>query len=153
MAGILASSVSKTMTSGETAVDDAESGYVAGEQIALSTFPTGSSYTWGQAIPSGSTVAKSALSSKTAAAPAFTPDVAGEYVITADVDGTAYVIRLSVTASSPSAYTGSATFPPVTDASVPTPSTGITVYNSSDQGGMALKKPDGTVHTIDTTPV
>ena len=152
MAGILAISSSKSMTAGETAVNDVESGYLTNEQIALSTTPTGSSYAWALAIPSGSTVARSGLSSETASGPTFTPDVEGEYVVTCVVDSTTtYTLRCTVVATSVVSIIGSMRLLPRTDASVPTPSTGETMYYSSDQSSYAVKDSSGNVYTLDKT--
>lgn len=154
MAGILASSISKTMVSGDTSPNDVESGYVTAEQITLATTPTGTSYSWGQSVPAGSVAALSSLDSTTDAAPRFTPDVAGEYVITCVVDGsTTYVIRLSVVAVAVQAALGGLRFLPRTDASVTAPSTGATLYFSTTQGNkVVLKFADNSVKVLNTTP-
>lgn len=142
------------MVSGDTSASDVESGYVTGEQITLSTTPSGTSWQWGQAIPAGSTVARSGLSSTTAASPTFTPSTAGEYVITCVVDGsTTYVIRCSVVAVAAVAVNGAVRFLPMTDAQAPTPTTGVTLYYSSTQSSLAIKTAAGAVRTVNTTGV
>jgi hypothetical protein len=139
------------MVAGETAVDDTESGYVTDESISLSAFPAGSSYSWGLSAPTASAVARSSLSSTTSATPTFTPDVAGYYVIDCNVDGTAYLLRIAVVATSPVAINGAINLPPVADASVPPPATGRTVYNSVDQDSLAFKDAAGDIYTFDVT--
>lgn len=152
MAGILANSASHTMVGGDTSANDVESGYITGEQIVLGANPTGTTYSWGQSLPVGSTPARSALSSSSSAAPTFTPDVAGEYVITCTVDGvTSYVIRLSVEAVTPAIATGAFRLLPRTNASVPTPTTGATLFYSSDEDAVCVKDTGGDVSTVDLT--
>jgi len=152
MAGIKANSVSVTMGDGDTAVDNSQAGYVVAEQITLSvTDGAPSSVSWGLSIPSASTAARSALSATTGTSVTFTPDVGGQYVVTANVDGTGYVLRISVTTSTVTALAGAIRFSPMTDTSVPTPALGVTLYYSSTQAAFSLKKDDGTVHTVDLT--
>lgn len=155
MAGIIATSVSKVMVSGDTSVNDTESGYVTAERITLSTSPAASStYVWSLSIPNGSAAARSALSSTTAASPTFTPDVAGEYVVTCLVDGViTYTIRCTVVAAVVSYNVGGIRLMPTTDASIPTPSSGYTLYFSSTQNALAVKTSAGAVRTVDTTAV
>jgi len=154
MAGILANSAAHTMVSGDTSPSDVESGYVTGQQVTLTTFPTGTTYVWGLAIPAGSASARSGLSSATAASPTFTPDVAGEYVVTCVVNGsTSYVIRCSVAAVAATNLVGAIRFMPMTDSSVPTPSTGVSLYYSSTQSALAIKDANGDVSTVDVTAV
>src|SRR3990167_2773526 len=106
MAGILASSASETMTSGDTAADNTHTGYLVAEQVTLATYPTGASYSWGLAKPSGATV-RSDLSATTGAGPVFTPDVAGYWTITCTVASTtAYVLRIAVVDAAPRTVTG-----------------------------------------------
>jgi hypothetical protein len=150
MAGILANSASVTMVSGTA--NNTQAGYLVGEQITLSTNPTGSIYSWGESIPSGSSSAKSALSSTTEASPRFTPDVAGEYVVTVTVDSTTtYVLRCSVTAAPSVALVSTMRLLPVLDANVPIPATGVTLFYSSDDDVMKIRKPDGTYATVTTS--
>lgn len=149
MAGILANSVSKTMVSGDTSATDIETGYVTGEKITLTTSPTGTDYEWELSIPSGSAAARSALSDTDVASPTFTPDVAGEYVVRVTVDSaTEYTCRLTVVAVTISVSTGGHRFLPVTNASVPSPSVGQSLYYSSDEGGLVTKDSAGTVAPI-----
>lgn len=143
MAGILAQSASVTTTSGQTSVDNTFTGFVTGERITLSTSPTGTDYSWGQSIPSASAQARSELSSLTAAAPTFTPDVAGTYVVTVDVDGTDYVLRLTVQAASIAEPVEAVRYSPRGDATIPAPAAGFSVYYSSTQSGLLAKDPDG----------
>lgn len=137
------------MTSGETSASNVISGYVSGEQIALSAVPSGSAFVWGLAIPSGSTAARSSLDSTDAASTTFVPDVPGEYVVTCTVDAsTAYVIRCSVAASAAAAATGAIRFLPLADSIVPTPSTGATMFYSSTASAMSFKLSDGSVKRV-----
>lgn len=148
MSGILANSVSKTMVAGDTAADNTTSGFIALEEVALSTTGTPVSYLWGLSKPSGST-ARCALNSTTAASPVFTPDVQGYYVVTCVIDGTTtYILRVAVAQVADVTSLTTIRFLPIADASVPTPATGRTVYYSSTQSAMVEKRPDGTVHVI-----
>lgn len=151
MAGILAVSIS--VPAPGTATNNAVSGYVTGESIALSTTPSGTSYVWAQSIPSGSTQARAGLVAANGATSSFTPDVAGEYLVTCVVDSvTVYTIRLSVTASTPVTVTGAARYLPVTDASVTAPSTGCIVYLSSSTTPpkLSVKFPDNSIQRLTT---
>jgi hypothetical protein len=146
MAGILANTVSVTMTSGT--VDGVQSGYITNEQVTLSADPSGSSYAWGAAKPGGST-SRAALSSSASATPVFTPDVAGTYTITCDVDGTVYVLRITVTAVAITSVANAHRMSPVTDNSVPTPAKGQTLFASSDfGGGLSARDEDGALHRV-----
>lgn len=150
MAGIVATSAT-TNNSGDTAVDKAVAGYLTSEQVALTTDPTGTSYAWTLSSPAGSSTA--VLTSTSAASPKFTPDVEGLYAITCDVDGTQYVMRLSVVNIGTVATIGALRLQPLTDNQVPTPTTGQTLYYSSTQSSLAIKKTDGSVETLNTTSV
>lgn len=151
MSGILANSSSKTMVSGDTAVDQTTSGFVTLDEITLSTTGTPASYAWGCAKPSASTD-RAVLSSRTAASPTITPDVAGYYTITCVVDGTTtYILRIAVALVAAVSTLTVIRFVPIADAAVPTPASGRSVYYSSTAGAMVEKRPDGTVHTLDVT--
>lgn len=153
MAGILAVSAEQVMTAPDTAVDKSVSGYVTNSQITLSTTPTGSSYSWAIAKPSGST-ARAALSSATAEAPVFTPDVPGYYTVSVVVDSTTtYVIRISVTQTAITTSYEAIRLSPKADASVPAPALGVAMYYSSDQDALVIKDAAGDVYTVDLTAV
>ncbi len=148
MSGILANSVSKTMVSGDTAADQVTSGFVALEEITLTTTGTPTSYVWGLSKPSGST-ARTALSSTTAASPTFTPDVEGYFVVTCLLDGTTlYILRIAVADDASVTTVSTLKFLPIADSLVPVPATGRTVYYSSTQSALVEKRPDNTVHVI-----
>jgi hypothetical protein len=154
MAGILANSASKTMVSGDTAVTKAVSGYVLNEQITLTAFPVGTTYVWSQTKPAASATDRSGLTSTSSTGPTFVPDAAGTYLVTCNVDGTAYTITIGVVAVSTSETLQTFRFLPVTDASVPAPSLGRTLYCSSTQGNeLVVKKSDNSVHLVDLTAV
>lgn len=139
------------MASGETAPDLAVSGYVLSESIALSTFPAGASYSWGISKPSGGTV-RSDLSNASIPAPVVSPDVAGYYVVTCNVDGFAYVLRISVSQVAVTTPYESIRFMPLTDAQVPAPTMGVALYFSSTQNKLAIKHPDNSVSVVNVTP-
>lgn len=142
------------MVAGDTSVDNAVSGYVTGEQITLTvTDSSPSSISWGQAIPSTSTASRSALNDDDVAQVVFTPDAGGYYVITANVDGTIYVLRISVVSVAENVIEGAIGLQPLTDAQVPTPSSGVYIYYSSTQSALAQKDSGGSVSTIDVTAV
>lgn len=144
MAGILANSASQTMVSGDTSADNSVSAYVAAETVTLSATPTGSTYVWGLSIPSGSSVARSALNSTTLASPTFRPDVAGSYVVTCVVDSTTtYVLRIRVVQSAITTSLESIRHSPILSASVTAPSVGAAVFYDSSLGRLRQKLPDG----------
>jgi len=144
MAGIIAVAASASVLAAATAVDKNASGFITGEQIVLSTTPTGSAYSWGLSKQSGAT-ARSDLDDGSAATPVFTPDVAGVYNITVDVDGTEYTLRLTVTQLAQSTPLEAVRFSPVADSAVPTPALGAALYYSSDQDALVTKLADGSV--------
>lgn len=144
MPGILANSVSVTMGSGDTAVDNSFTGFLSAEQVTLSTTPTGSSYVWGLSIPSGSTVARSSLSSTSTSSPTFRPDVAGDYVITCTVDSTTtYVLRLNVAQASVTTSLEAIRYAPRTAASVVAPSQGLATFFDDTTNTFGAKASDG----------
>ena len=155
MAGIKANSGEQSMGDGDTAADQAVSGYIADSQIILTTTPTGTNYTWGVALPSGSSSGLAALSSTTASAPVFTPDVAGTYTVVVDVDGTGYQLRIGVVGVTVAEFVQVVKFLPITDAQCPTPEAGsINWYCSSTQSNVVCQKDEnGTVSTVDVTAV
>ncbi len=150
MAGILANSTSKTMVSSSAYATS--TGYITGERIVLTATPPGTDYLWASGAPSSSSVARSELSAETGSSVYFVPDVAGYYVVTCNVDGTDYVIRLSVVSASLSlALAEGVRLSPVIDAQVPTPAAGVCLYYSSTQSALAIKDSDGDVFTVDLT--
>lgn len=149
MAGILANSATVTMTS--STADATSSGYVAGEQIVLTTTPApaGATYEWAIAKPSGSALSCT-LTDATAAGPAITPDVAGYYTVTCTVNGTtAYVIRCSVVAVAVTTWTQAARLQPVAEASVSTPASGSSVFHSLSRDRLVAKSSAGTVRDLE----
>lgn len=154
MAGILANAASSpTMASGDTAADKAWAGFVTGEEVALSTVPTGTSHVWALARPAGS-AARVDINDPETAAPRFSPDVAGLYTITCVVDGTTtYVLRITVTRVALVSVADAHRLSPILDAQVPAPALGGTIFYSATQDALAMKLPDDSVHTIDTTLV
>jgi hypothetical protein len=150
--GILASSSSVTMTSSSS--DAVSTGYVIGEQISLTTNPTGTTYAWSSATPSGSAAARSALSATAGANVKFTPDADGVYVVSCTVDSaTTYVIRLTVVDVAFSTVTQVVRLSPVEDNAVPAPATGRALYFSATHNAVVLKDPSNTIFVVDTTEV
>jgi len=147
MAGILANSAAVTMVSASS--PEVKAGFVTKQQVTLTADPVGSAYSWGQAIPAGSVSAFSALTSTVNATTRFTPDVAGEYVITCDVDGTFYTLRMTVVAVTAVPTVGGTRYLPVADASVPAPSNGETVFYSSGVSRLRVKASDDSVRDLD----
>lgn len=151
MAGILA--ISASVPTPGTAPSNVVAGYVTGEQIALSTTPTGSAYTWSLSFPAGSTPLRAGLTAATGATSAFTPDVVGEYVVGCVVDDTTtYVVRLSVTAATVTTVSGATRYLPVTDSSVAAPATGCVLYLSSSTtpNKLSVKFPDNSIQRLTT---
>lgn len=140
------------MVSGDTSPSAIVDEYVTNERIALSAVPGGTDYLWSLSVPLNSATARSALVATTDATTSFMPDVAGEYVVSCIVDGaTSYVIRISVVANAVTSALGALRLFPLADASVQTPNTGVTLYFSSTQNALVIKKTDGTVHTVTTS--
>jgi len=149
MAGILANSASRTMVSGDTLPDNTRSGYVVGEQVVLAAVPTGSVYLWSSSRPEGAT-SRSNLSDRTAASPVFVPDYAGTWTITCIVDNATYVLRLTATAVAITSVANAHRFSPVTNNSVPSPATGLTLFCSSDAANLfRAKNTSGAVLPLD----
>jgi hypothetical protein len=148
MPGLLANSASKTQT--VTSADATSTGYVTGERVVLTTTPTGTDYAWAISLPSGSSPVRARLSSATAAAPTFTPDIGGTYTIVCTVDGsTTYVLRITVTAIALSVPTEVLRLAPVADASVPAPAVGLALYYSATQSALCVKNAAGAVFPVD----
>lgn len=151
MAGIIATSAT-TNNSASTGVDSSVSGYLTGEPITLTATPSGTVYSWVLSRPSGS--ARAVLTSATAAGPQFTPDVAGFYVAVLTLDATTtYVLRIQVVALGDALDVSTVRCMAITDAQAPTPATGANLYYSTTQNSLAIKKPDSSVETINTTAV
>lgn len=152
MAGISAVSASKTHSA--SGADVSATGFIVGERIALSATPTGSGYQWAMAAPTDSAPAYSGLDDDTDATPRFIPDVAGYYVLSVDVDGTQYVLRISVAAVGTVRASEVYNFQPLTDSQVSTPQVGFSFFCGADHSNLpCIKKTDGTVHTVDLTAV
>ena len=142
MAGILANSASKTMTSGSA--DNSVSGYLVGEQIVLTVTPTGTNYVWAIAKPSGSSTARSNLDATTGASVKFTPDAEGYFTVSCVVDSTTtYTLRIAAQAIGTVTYHSASNFSPLNNAQVPVPALGATLFYSSENGALSYKK--GTV--------
>lgn len=150
MAGILANSISKTMTAGDTSVNNSVSGYVENEEVTLSTSPTGTTYQWELSLPSASTSARARLSSTTDATPTFVPDIEGEYFITCTVDATVYTFIATVLPVATSNSVQVVRLQSLDSASVPAPTaaTAINLYKPSDHSGPAYKDSTGTVRHL-----
>jgi hypothetical protein len=146
MAGINA--IAGSATHAASGVDVAVSGFVTGETIALTAAPTGTDYQWALSAPSGSNALRVGLAGTDEAAAAFTPDVAGLYAVSVVVDGTTYILRLSVTQLVQSYALEALRFSPVADSQVPTPATGVALYFSSTQGALTIKDTSGDTHTV-----
>jgi hypothetical protein len=150
MAGILANSASATMLAGDTSADNARAGYVTNERILLTTNPSGTDYVWSLSWPSTSNRARSALDATTGASVSFTPDVGGLWTIQCIVDSaTAYVLRLSVTSVGISQLVEVIRLSPISDASVPAPAVGLSMYLSIEQAGIVAKDPAGDIFPVE----
>ena len=149
MAGILANSASVTMSVGTP--DNTQAGYVENEAVTLSTNPAGTTHEWGLAKPQGST-ALGDLSATTGTGIQFIPDEHGTWTITCTVDNTtAYTLRISVTAVAITHHANGSRYMPVTNNSIPTPATGVTVFYSSDDDRLSYKDTTGTVYALTGT--
>jgi hypothetical protein len=147
MAGIGAVSVTKTHAA--AGADVAATGFLVNEQITLSATPSGSGYQWSIAIPADSSPARSALDDDTDAAPKFTPDVAGFYTLSVLVDGaTTYVLRIAAAAPAIIRQGEGMNLMPLSNAQVPTPQAGVTLYYSTDSSKAVVKDTTGTVTAL-----
>lgn len=145
--GILANSASVVMTT--SAADDAVPGYLTAERIALTTNPTGGSYSWSMVGPEDSSLVRAALTMPTGPFSSFIPDVSGVYTIGCTVDlSTTYVLRVTVTQVATSTSTEALRLSPLRDEQVTAPALGLALYDSSSVGGPAYKTPDGAVHPL-----
>lgn len=135
------------MATGEASANGSVAGFIRSEQITLSTTPTGTNYAWGQAIPVGSTTARSSLSATTGASITFTPDVAGYYVISCTVDSTTtYTLVISVTDTVTSTTTEALRVQAKADAGVPSPNAlALAVYVSLATQGLVEKGPSAQI--------
>lgn len=123
MSGILANSLSKTMTVGLGPVG-AVTGYVKGEQIALS----GGTAPYSMTVPEGSTaVLADAL---------FTPDKRGNFTV---MDSAGNVLVIGCTVPVQSEAVNGLRFTEVTTAEVPTPPSTAAYLYLRDDGRLALK--------------
>jgi hypothetical protein len=94
---------------------------------------TPSSYAWLLSVPTTSSTAS--LSSATAAAPTFTPDVAGDYLLA--LNGL-YTLPLNVTATVPNEYVGPVVPAFLTSLQAPVPAQGMSVVSDSANQGSLL---------------
>lgn len=140
------------MVSGDTSADNAVTGYVVGEQIILTATPVGTSYSWAISKPSGAS-ARASLSDTDTGTVKFTPDAEGYYVVTVNVSGTDYVLRIAAVAVGTVSALSVANLLPLEDDQVPAPATGASLYFSTTQDALAVKFPDNSVSTIDLTAV
>lgn len=150
MAGITAHSASKSHAAGATSENANVSGFIAGERIVLGITEASTSYLWGIALPGGAS-SLAGLSSTGAAAPTFTPDVRGTYLVTCVTDSAVYSLRMDVLAIAEVEHVDAVRLMPVEPGQVPPPELGATLFFNSETGSACLKKDDGTVHKIETT--
>lgn len=151
MAGITATS--STGSHIASTADASTSGFITGETVTLVTSPTGTVYSWSLSLPSGSSALRVGFAGETSASASFTPDVSGTYTATVNVDGTTYVLRISAANIAVTNTLEGVRLQPVTDAQVPTPSSGVTVYYSSTQSALCVKDAEGDVFEVDLTAV
>lgn len=154
MAGILANSASKTMTSGDTTIDNNESGYVSGEMITLSVVlpapeaVTGLTLEWGLSIPDSARPDRTRLITAGENSMRFTPEsgVSGYYVVTVVINqSTSYVIRLGVSEVSQVTVLGALNLMPVLEASVLPPNSGLTLFVDVADNLLKSKDSDGNI--------
>lgn len=151
MAGIIATSAT-TNNSSDTAADQSVSGYLSGEAIVLTATPSGTAYSWAFSKPS--TSRRAVLTSATASNPQFTPDVSGMYVAVLTLDtSTTYILRIQVLELGSALDISTVRCLELADAQVPTPAAGANLYYSTTQGSLAIKRPDASIETINTTAV
>lgn len=146
MSGI--SAVAATTTHAASGPDVSVSGYLTGEQVVLTTSPTGSDYLWSLAAPSGSNAARLRFAGEDTATASFTPDVPGIYAVNVTVDGTVYALRLSVTQLAQSTALEALRLLPVADSQIAVPTVGVALYYSSTQAALSIKGTDGVVHKV-----
>lgn len=151
MAGITIATIAASVLAAATAVDKTATGFIVGQRATLGTSPAGSNYTWGLSRPSDSS-ARADLTDTSAATPSFLLEVAGVYIVTCTVDGTAYTLTITVTEPAVATIRNAINFPAVADANVPTPVSGVTVYYSSEESALVQKDTSGVISIVDITP-
>lgn len=146
MAGIKGNSSRVTMADGDTATTQTQAGYGTAERITLTTTGSPTSVTWTLSPPTNSAHASLVLSGNDAY---FVPDVAGQYAVAADADGTEYALLMSVTVIGAVTMRNIVHFAPVDPDDVPTPTVGAYVFSSLAAGGrMVEKRTDGNVYNL-----
>lgn len=150
MAGITAVSATTTLGASEALPDNSVSDFVSKEQISLGLSGSPTSATWSLSKPSRSGSA-CALDDDTSLRPKFSPDVDGIYVVSCLVDeSTTYVLRISVAQTAIINTISCLHFLPCANSQIPTPSSGVNLFYSSDSDSLAQKRSDGTVQEIQT---
>lgn len=151
MAGITATA--STGSHAASGIDATATGFIAGEPVTLVTSPTGTVYSWSLSLPTGSNAARVGFAGATSASASFTPDASGVYTASVDVDGTTYILRVTVANIALTSTIEGVRLQPVADAQIPTPSSGATLYWSSTQDALVIKDSAGDVSTVDVTAV
>lgn len=145
MSGITAISATKTLGAGDTISDNTVSGFVSKEQISLGITGSPIDALWSISKPSTSSSACK-LDDVTSLRPKFSPDVDGVFVVSCLVDGsTTYILRFAITNTAVTSAISAIHFLPCLNSQIPTPSSGVTVFFSSDSGVMSQKLTNGTV--------
>ena len=148
MSGITAQSATTTLGAVDTTPTNTVSGFVSKEQIALGLTGSPTSALWSVSKPSNSGAA-SVLIGETGISALFSPDVEGTYVISCLVDGvTTYTLVLPVVNTAFTSALSAIHFLPCSNAQIPTPRSGVTVFFSSDSGVMSQKTTSGTVTAL-----
>lgn len=148
MAGITAVSATKTLDSGSTTADNTATGFVSKEQISLGLTGSPLSALWSLSKPNGSGSA-CRLDDESSLRPSFSPDVEGTFVASCLVDGaTIYVLRFAIVNIATTSAISAIHFLPRSNSQIPTPSSGVTVFFSSDSGVMSQKSSAGTVTAL-----
>jgi hypothetical protein len=145
--------VASTTTHAASGADVSVSGYITGETVALTASPTGTNYQWSLAAPSGSNSARLRFAGDDTSTASFTPDVPGIYAVAVVVDGTTYMLRLSVTQLAASTVLEALRLTPVPDSQIAAPAVGHALYFSATQNTLALKNAAGAVFSVNLTAV
>lgn len=148
MSGITAVSATKSVDAGSTTVDNSVIGFVSKEQISLGLTgsPTTALWSISKPINSGSYCT---ISDENSVNPVFTPDVEGIFTVSCLVDGsTTYILRFSIVNIAVTSAISAIHFLPCLNSQIPTPSSGVTVFFSSESGQMSKKSTNGTVSAL-----
>jgi len=150
MAGIRALSATVKMTEAETeATGLTKAGFARDEEVALSVTPAFTSYSWSMTRPTGSSAARSAMSSTSVATPSFRPDINGEFILTCTDGTTTYDLVVEVSTVAPAEVATHTRRSAMLPDQIPITSGGGTEFLNAETGLMSVKYDDGSVQALE----